>query len=100
MNQRSENEFEGELRGPRATHLIERIKDAQRVRERARGLSKSRLTESSINSSETGMIKDVEGLCTKLQLQALIDRKIPPNGQVHLPSRKPASKISWSVANA
>src|SRR5258708_22125668 len=39
------------------------------------------------------MVEDIEGLCAELKFETLIDRKLAPNGKVHLQGAKPADKI-------
>src|SRR6266704_3772222 len=44
------------------------------------------------------MIEDVESLRPELQLEPFMDRKIPPDSQVHLPCPEFANKVPWSIA--
>src|SRR5437667_11502664 len=44
------------------------------------------------------MIEDVESVRPELQLEPCMDRKIPPDSQVHLPCPEFANKVPWSIA--
>src|SRR5712664_1081520 len=56
----SKGQFESELHGARTTHLVEWTQDAQRTRQRARGLAECGLTEAGIDCPEVRVIEDVE----------------------------------------
>jgi len=58
------------------------------------------LAKVGINGSEIGMIENIEGLCAKLQLQAVSDRKLFPDRHVYLPRAKSKYKITPRVTVA
>ena len=78
--------------------LIERVQDAQRTGERTRRLAKGRLAKVRIDDSKIGMVEDVEGFRSELQLQPFMNRKFPPDSQVHLYGIKSPREVSGSIA--
>ena len=101
----SEDELESELHRARSAHLIQRTQDAQRIRERAGSLAESRacamdihIAAPRIDSSKARMVEYIEGLCPELQLNALVDRELPANRHVNLPSPEAADKVSGNIA--
>src|SRR5947207_13369326 len=101
----SEDELERELHRARSAHFIQRTQDAQRIRERAGSLAESRacamdihIAAPRIDSSKARMVEYIEGLCPELQLNALVDRELPANRHVKLPSPEAADKVSGNIA--
>src|SRR6266403_2340835 len=94
---RLENNFKSELHRARPAHLVQRIQDAQRIRKCGCGLTKQLLAKGGVNLSEVRMVKNIEGLCAKLQPEPFMDRKISPDCQVHLHRIETAGKVAWSI---
>jgi len=70
----SEDHSESELHRARTTLLVKWTQDAQRIRERARGLPERRAATADI--PEVRVIKYVEDFRPELQPQVLVDRKL------------------------
>jgi len=52
------------------------------------------------NGSKIRMIEDVEGLGAELESHPLVNRKLPPEGEIHLPRPKTPHQVPRCVACA
>ena len=77
-----------------------RAENSESTCERPGRLAECVLAEVRVNVAKVWMVENIECFGAELQLQVLVDWKVPPNGQIHLPSSKAADEIAGGVAQA
>src|SRR4029077_16024989 len=72
----SKNEFQCKLHGPGAAHLVNGTQGTEALVEGRCGLSECRRAEEWTDESKVRVVKDVERLCTELELQLVVQWEV------------------------
>src|SRR5580693_1967205 len=94
----SEDQFQRELHRARATGLVERVQNAERIRQRTRCLAERFLTKHRIDGSEIRVIEDVKSFCTELECEPFVDWELAPYREVHLPGSEAPREVTRNIA--